>query len=113
MQRDWLNQIKKLNSPVGDASFGMLSFYERFDQNKYGNSGGPLHDPMVIAYLLHPEIFKGKLANVEIEIYSELTMGMTVVDWWGVTERGKNVNVISKVDPDKYFDLIIEKLKLL
>ncbi len=113
MQRDWLNQIKGLNSPVGDASFGMLSFYERFDQNKYGNSGGPLHDPMVIAYLLHPEIFKGKLANVEIEIYSELTMGMTVVDWWGVTERGKNVNVISKVDPDKYFDLIIEKLKLL
>ena len=110
MQRDWLNQIKELNSPVGDAAFGMLSFYERFDREKYGNSGGPLHDPTVIAYLLQPELFEGKMANVEIEIQSELTMGMTVVDWWGVTNRHANVNVLRNMNADGFFKLILDRL---
>ena len=110
MQRDWLNQIKELNSPVGDAAYGMLSFYERYDLEKYGNSGGPLHDPTVIAYLLRPDLFEGKKANVDIEIHSELTMGMTVVDWWGVTDRPANVNVLRNIDADGFFQLILERL---
>ena len=110
MQRNWLNQIKELNSPVGDAAYGMLSFYERHDLEKYGNSGGPLHDPTVIAYLLRPDLFEGKKANVDIEIQSELTMGMTVVDWWGVTDRPANVNVLRNIDADGFFQLILERL---
>ncbi len=58
----------------------MLEFFERFDEAKYGSEGGPLHDPCVIAYLLKPELFKGKHVNVAIETASELTRGMTVVD---------------------------------
>jgi purine nucleosidase len=88
----------------------MLSFYERYDLEKYGNSGGPLHDPTVIAYLLRPDLFEGKKANVDIEIHSELTMGMTVVDWWGVTNHPANVNVLRNIDADGFFQLILERL---
>jgi purine nucleosidase len=59
-------------------------------RSKYGTDGGPLHDPCVIAYLLKPELFKGRNCNVSVETASELTMGMTVIDWWGVTKRPKN-----------------------
>ena len=67
----------------------MLEFSERFDKEKYGRDGGPLHDPCVIAYLLQPDLFKGRHVEVEIETASELTLGMTVVDWWGVTASGQ------------------------
>ena len=61
----------------------MLEFFERFDLAKYGWEGAPLHDPCVIAYLLKPELFEGRQINVTIETASELTMGMTVADYWG------------------------------
>ena len=94
-------------------AFSMMSFYERFDLEKYGSGGGPLHDPTVIAYLLQQELFEGKFVNVEIVISSELTMGMTVVDWWKVTDRPPNVTYINQINADGFFQLILERLSLL
>tara|TARA_R110002020_G_scaffold442652_3_gene653818 strand:+ start:3503 stop:4441 length:939 start_codon:yes stop_codon:yes gene_type:complete len=88
----------------------MLEFFERFDENKYGTDGGPLHDPTVIAWLLDPAMFGGRKCNVEIETHSELTLGATVVDWWKVTDRPENAFVAKDVDSDRFFDLFIERV---
>ena len=102
--------FRGLGTRVGTAAAELLEFFERFDEQKYGTDGGPLHDPCVIAYLLEPELFKGRECNVEVEIASELTMGMTVVDWWGVTDRRKNVTVMRDIDADGFFALLVERL---
>lgn len=88
----------------------MLEFFERFDEEKYGTDGGPLHDPTVIAWLLDPDMFTGRDCNVEIETTSHLTLGATVVDWWRVTERAPNAFVAGGVDAERFFDLFIERL---
>lgn len=85
-------------------------FFERFDKEKYGSNGAPLHDPCVIAYLIRPDLFSGRQINVEIEIQSELTMGMTVADWWGVTGRPANALFIGDVDADGFFALLTERI---
>ena len=90
-----------------------LEFFERFDEAKYGSDGGPLHDPTVVAYLLKPELFSGRHCNVEIELQSELTVGMTVVDWWGVSGRTPNATVMRNVDADGFFDLLVERFSRL
>jgi inosine-uridine nucleoside N-ribohydrolase len=97
-------------TPVTTAAADLIDFFERFDEDKYGTDGGPLHDPCVIAWLLQPELFAGRDCNVEIETGSELTMGMTVVDWWGVTERPKNALVLRDVDADGFFDLLTTRI---
>ena len=102
--------IRGLGTRVGQAVAEMLEFFERFDEAKYGTDGGPLHDPCVIAYLLKPELFKGRDCNVMVETTSELTMGMTVVDWWGVTKRPKNALVMRDIDHDGFFALLTERL---
>jgi len=102
--------FRALGSKVGEAAAALLDFFERFDEEKYGTDGGPLHDPCVIAYLLRPELFKGRHCNVTVEIASELTMGMTVVDWWGVTDRPKNALVMRDIDADGFFALLTERL---
>ena len=33
-------------------------------------------------------------------------MGMTVIDWWGVTARPKNAMVMRDIDAQGFFDLI-------
>lgn len=102
-------RIAKIGTRPADVMVQWLEFFERFDEEKYGSDGGPLHDPTVIAYLLKPELFSGRDCNVEIETQSELTMGMTVVDWWRVSGREANASVMRNVDADGFFDLLIER----
>jgi purine nucleosidase len=102
--------FRGLGSKVAVAVAEMLEFFERFDEEKYGTDGGPLHDPCVIAYLLRPELFKGRLCSVMVETASELTMGMTVIDWWGVTKRPKNAMVMRDIDHDGFFRLLVDRL---
>ena len=72
--------------------------------------GGPLHDPCTIAYLLRPALFEGKHVNVAVEIHSELTIGQTVVDFWGVTDRPANTNWIHTADAAGFYALLVECL---
>ncbi|MEM1427974.1 MAG: nucleoside hydrolase [Pseudomonadota bacterium] len=105
-----LGAIAALGTPVAQAVAGWLDFYERFDLEKYGGAGGPLHDPCVIAYLLAPELFTARHVNVEVETVSSLTRGMTVADWWGVTERPRNAHFVGGVDAEGFFDLLTDRL---
>jgi purine nucleosidase len=107
---DRIATIRAIGSPVAEAAARMLEFFERYDEAKYGTDGAPLHDPMVIAWLLRPELFGGRTCNVEIECASPLTRGMTVIDWWRVTLRTPNAHVLGEVDADGYFRLIAERL---
>ncbi len=105
---DHLTRIRAIGTPVADAVAGMLAFYERWDVDKYGFPGAPLHDPCTIAYLLRPGLFGGRQVNVEVETSSETTMGALVVDWWGVTGKPPNAMVMKDVDAGGFMDLVIE-----
>jgi purine nucleosidase len=95
---------------VGEVVAGWTGFFERFDKEKYGSEGAPLHDPLVIAWLLAPELFTGREVNVEVETVSDLTRGMTVADWWGVTDRPRNALFLGGVDADGFFALLTERI---
>jgi purine nucleosidase len=109
-REDRVARIAALGTRPAHVLVDWLAFFERFDEEKYGSDGGPLHDPTVIAYLLKPELFSGRHCNVEIETQSELTVGMTVVDWWRVSGRKPNAMVMRHVDADGFFDLLTERV---
>ncbi len=102
--------FRALGTPVGTAVAEMTDFFERFDKEKYGSEGAPLHDPCVTAYLIRPELFSGRHINVEIEVKSDLTRGMTVADWWAVTDRTPNAMFMGDIDADGFFALLTERL---
>ncbi len=102
--------FRALGTAVGVATAQMTDFFERFDKEKYGSAGAPLHDPCVTAYLINPGLFSGRHINVEIETQSKLTRGMTVADWWNVTDRAPNAMFMGDVDSDGFFALITERL---
>lgn len=105
-----IEAFRALGSKAGTFAAEMLDFFERFDMEKYGFDGGPLHDPCVIAYLIRPDLFSGRHVNVEIEVQSDLTRGMTVADWWRVTNRAPNAMFMDQVDADGFFSLLTERL---
>ena len=105
--------IRAIGTPLAEAVARWMEFFERFDEKKYGQEGGPLHDPCVIAWLLRPALFTGRDCFVQIETQSELTMGQSVIDWWGVTGKPANARVLGGIDADGFYALIAERLKTL
>jgi purine nucleosidase len=103
-------KFRNIGNRAGVATAELLEFFERFDEQKYGTEGGPLHDPCVIAWLLKPELFQGRQINVSIETTSELTMGATVADYWGITDKPKNVHFLRSGDAEGYYDLLVERI---
>jgi purine nucleosidase len=102
--------FRELGTAAGIAVAEMTDFFERFDKEKYGSAGAPLHDPCVTAYLIKPNLFSGRHINVEIETQSELTMGMTVADWWRVTDRAPNATFMGDIDADGFFALLTDRI---
>lgn len=105
-----VDAFRALGTNPGDMVAAWTDFFERFDKEKYGSEGAPLHDPCVIAYLLQPSLFSGRHVNVEIETVSDLTLGMTVADWWRVTDRAPNAMFINTLDADGFFTLLTDRL---
>jgi purine nucleosidase len=108
-----LNAMRALKNRCGIATAEMLEFSEAFDLKKYGWEGAPLHGPCVPAFLLAPDMFSGRQINVSVELNGTLTAGMTVADWWQITDRPKNVFYVRDGDPVAYYDLLLRSLETL
>ncbi len=101
--------IRALDNPVAQAAAGMLDFFGKHDSEKYSAQGAPLHDPCTIAWLLKPELFELKPCHIAVETGSELTLGHTAVDFWGVTSNEPNTLWAHGVDEQGFFDLLTER----
>ena len=100
-------RLARLRQVGTAAALAVAALYSGVEE---GGQGGPLHDPCVIAHLLRPGLFTGRRINVEVETSSPLTLGMTVADWFGVTDRPANVTWLNRADADGFFDLLSGRL---
>jgi purine nucleosidase len=105
-----LAALQALPNRCGKAVAELLAAFERNRRAKFGERAKVLHDPAVLGYLLHPDLYDGREVNVAIETESPLTIGMTVVDWWSVTRRKPNVRFMTAVEAAGFYDLLTETL---
>lgn len=102
-----LQRIRDLGTEVAAAAADLLAYYGQLDCEKFNLEGAPLHDPCVIAYMLNPEIFKGRPMELKIETSSPLTLGRTVVD---PQAEFPNAQILEHIDSDKFYNLLTERL---
>lgn len=112
IMKDEIDQIGEIDNPVGKAFYGLLNFFEQYHENpKWGFKGAPLHDPCTIAWLIDPTMFKSDKMNVDVETQGELTRGETVCDYYTLTDKPKNTEVLLSIDREKFIDLIMASIK--
>jgi len=108
---NWLKTIEAMGTPVAQAVVDMLSYYHRPEAiREPGVTGGVLHDPNIIAYLLKPELYKGRDVYVEIDVSPTIMAGRSTVDWYDKLQFKPNAYVINEVDVQGFFDLLTERL---
>lgn len=109
----WIGDLRAMGTRVGDACAGMQVFFERHGNALHGTATRPLHDAVAMAWLIWPELFRGRLCNVEVETGSALTLGATVVDWLGQTGRPRNCLWVNEVDAPVLYARMLERLRRL
>lgn len=63
-------------------------------------------DPLAMAVLMEPEIVVDSQEKfVQIERHGSLSRGMTVVDWYDMHKHPPNVEIIRKVNMDRFYQL--------
>jgi inosine-uridine nucleoside N-ribohydrolase len=86
----------------------MVFFSGTYVERSDNLTGAPVHDPLAVLVLTHPELFTSIEAHVVVETTGEHTIGQTLIDSRGLVERlPPNCTVYETVDADAGFDVII------
>ncbi len=103
-------EFSNVSGRISQTLAELMAFWDRNDVRRYGSRGGPLHDPLVIAYLLAPHLFTAERARVFVEHESELCMGQTIADWYGKSGLEPNADIVTKVDAEGIIALFLDRL---
>ncbi len=64
-------------------------------------------DPLAMAVLIEPDIVQRvEHKFVQVERTGQLTRGMTVVDWWGTSQKPPNVHIVMEVNLERFYQLL-------
>ena len=91
MARRWMAAARR--TPWSGIVVDALAFYFRFHERFDGFTGAFIHDPLVVAAALDPDLVTTRPVTVEVELGGTLTHGPTVADWRGHWGRPPNLDV--------------------
>ena len=107
-----IEKIHNIDNSVAQTISGLMDFYGiSFGRQRWGFKGLPLYDPCTVAWLIDPSKFTSKRCNVEVETKGELTTGETVIDYYHITNRKPNAEVLFHIDRQWFADLTISSIK--
>jgi purine nucleosidase/pyrimidine-specific ribonucleoside hydrolase len=95
---------------IGTVVAELLEFYGGFHRAVYGWDGSPIHDAVAVAHVIDPALLEVERLNIRIDTDSELCRGRTVVDLWRRTGLEPNANVAVGIDPERFVDLLVQRL---
>lgn len=89
----------------------LMRFFCKTQKEVFGWEGGPLHDPVTIAYLIDRSVLTTKMMYSQVDIKSEQSYGRTNCDFFGYLGKEPNVNVAYDIDVNKFWDIIEEGIR--
>ena len=101
-------RLEALGTRAGSVFADLLRYFSRFHAERYGWDGSPIHDAVAIAHLALPDLVRTLPYRVDVETFSELTRGRTVVDLHGLTSLPPNAEVGITIDRPRFIDVLVE-----
>ncbi|MFC4637270.1 nucleoside hydrolase [Deinococcus hohokamensis] len=105
-----IEALRQLGNRCGEVCAELLTFYAGVYRQRYGLSGGALHDPLAVAAVLWPELLTWQAMHVEVDTQPGPNFGRTVCDLYGVRHQPANAHVAVGVDDESFFTRLLERL---
>jgi purine nucleosidase len=106
-----LARISAVGTPVATMVVELMEFFRSRYLVRSGFESPPVHDACCIARLIRPEVVECVETFVAVETASELTRGMTLVDFDNRFERPPNALVATKLDFEGFWDLMVDAIQ--
>lgn len=106
--------VERMNTIDNNAAklfVDLMTFFNKTQKEVFGWDGGPLHDPVTIAYLLDPTVVTLKECFTQIDIRSEQSYGRTNCDIFNMLKQPPNSHVAVDIDVAKFWDIIEAGIK--
>jgi purine nucleosidase len=99
--------LMNVDSPRGAFFRRITQRTVEFFQRAFGRTTLFAPDPLAVAVALEPGIVrKSELRYVQVELSGSLTRGQTTVDWFNLTQKAPNVDIVLEVDADRFWELM-------
>lgn len=105
--------VRGVSGAAARATSVLLDFSARVERAAMGRAGAPMHDPCPIAWLIRPELFEMRPAQVAVETASTLTLGATAVEFRLGQCQVPRVSWATAGDADGVFELLSASLERL
>lgn len=107
-----VERMSKINNKASKLFVDLMSHFNKSQKEVFGWDGGPLHDPITIAYLIDPSVISTRFVNASVDIRSVDSYGRTNCDYFNYLKREPNVNVAVDIDVEKFWDIIEQHLSM-
>lgn len=106
--------ISRMEKYQNKASIMFTALMKVFNENQkkiFGFFGAPLHDPATIVSLIDEEAIHFEYMNVEIDVSGGPSYGRTNCDQFNFLKRKPNAYVATKINKDRYWDVVEDCIK--
>jgi pyrimidine-specific ribonucleoside hydrolase len=104
IREDQFEYLRKAGR-IGKFFCELMDFYGS-KSKQFNVKGCMLHDPCAIAWLLHPEIFKGEKQGIDVVLHGN-ARGKTLIS----SENSESVLVLNEADVESLAELIIASIE--
>ena len=106
-----VDRMEKVGNKASKLFVDLMRHFCKSQKEVFGWEGGPLHDPITIAYLLDPSVLTVKPMHAEIDIRSTQSYGRTNCDYFGYQKLEPTADVAVDIDVEKFWDIIEDGLR--
>jgi purine nucleosidase len=104
-------KLEAMGTDLSKTVIGLLKFFASTYNDVFEMPDPPLHDPVVIAFLIDRSVVKTRRCNVEIELNGKFTRGATVVDIYDRNGFTPNVDVALELDFEKFWSMMLDAIE--
>ena len=101
-----VERMNKVGNKASKLFVDLMSHFCKTQKEVFGWEGGPLHDPITIAYLIDPTVLTVKPMHAEVDIRSTQSYGRTNCDFFGYQKLEPTADVAIDIDVEKFWDII-------
>jgi inosine-uridine nucleoside N-ribohydrolase len=104
-------RISALGTEVAAMAVELMDFFREAYLRRSGFPAPPVHDACAVARVIAPELVECVETFVAVETASDLTRGMTLVDFDNRFERPPNALVATRLDFDGFWNLMLDAIE--
>ncbi|QMS84254.1 nucleoside hydrolase [Candidatus Xianfuyuplasma coldseepsis] len=101
-----IERMARLHNKASELFEKLMVVYNVNQKRVFGLDGGPLHDPLTIAYLIDPSVVTLTNMHCEIDISHGPSGGRTNCDVLNYGKKSGNTLVATAIDVEKFWTII-------